>query len=240
MLRDKLSPGTKPGFLKSEKMLRFKLLYIHKSVLENVYVNNIVNYGWCYSITLTYNVLGWCYCQYLHWDSLHPISSKYRVVGTLQYRAKTICSNKQLLKEEEEHLTKALMNCNYPRWALNRVRMKINNIAHKNKNKSRTTQLNNTPRPHITVPYYRGLSESIKQRCKNYGVQVYFRGGKTIKNLLMAPKDLDPMMKKSGVIYSYKCGRVECDEEYIGESSRTFGERFKEHQKAPLSHIWPF
>ena len=41
------------------------------------------------------------------------------------------------------------------------------------------------------------------------------------------------MMKKSGVIYSYKCGRLDCDEEYIGESSRTFGERFKEHQKAP-------
>ena len=49
----------------------------------------------------------------------------------------------------------------------------------------------------------------------------------------MAPKDIDPMMKKSGVIYSYKCGRVECDEEYIGDSSRTFGERFREHQKAP-------
>ena len=26
---------------------------------------------------------------------------------------------------------------------------------------------------------------------------------------------------------------MECDEEYIGESSRTFKERFKEHQKAP-------
>ena len=25
----------------------------------------------------------------------------------------------------------------------------------------------------------------------------------------------------------------QCDEEYIGESSRNFGERFKEHQKAP-------
>ena len=76
-------------------------------------------------------------------------------------------------------------------------------------------------------------SESVKKRCTNYGVQVYFKGGTTIKNLLMAPKDVDPMMKKSGVIYSYKCGRVECDEEYIGESSRTFGERFKEHQKDP-------
>ena len=49
----------------------------------------------------------------------------------------------------------------------------------------------------------------------------------------MAPKDKDPLMEKSGVIYRYKCGRVECDDEYIGESSRTFGERFKEHQKAP-------
>ena len=26
---------------------------------------------------------------------------------------------------------------------------------------------------------------------------------------------------------------MECDEEYIGESARTFAERFKEHQKAP-------
>ena len=49
----------------------------------------------------------------------------------------------------------------------------------------------------------------------------------------MAPKDQDPMLKKSGVIYRYKCDRVECDEEYIGEISRTFGERFKEHQKTP-------
>ena len=39
--------------------------------------------------------------------------------------------------------------------------------------------------------------------------------------------------EKSGVIYRYKCDRVECGEEYIGESSRTFGERFKEHLKAP-------
>ena len=42
VLRDKLSPGTNPGFLKTEKMFRFKLLYIHKSVSENVHVNNII------------------------------------------------------------------------------------------------------------------------------------------------------------------------------------------------------
>ena len=73
----------------------------------------------------------------------------------------------------------------------------------------------------------------MKRTCNKYGVQVHFKGGVTIKNLLMAPKEQDPMMKRSGVIYRYKCDRIECDEEYIGESSRTFGERFKEYQEAP-------
>ena len=85
----------------------------------------------------------------------------------------------------------------------------------------------------MVVPYYKGLSESLKKVCSKYGVQVYFKGGNTIKNLLVAPKDQDPIQEKSGVIYRYKCDRVECDEEYIGESSRAFGERFKGHQKAP-------
>ena len=64
-------------------------------------------------------------------------------------------------------------------------------------------------------------------------MQVYFKGGTTIKNLLITPKDKDPIQKQSGVICRYQCDRVDCDEEYIGESSRTFGERFKEHLKPP-------
>ena len=35
------------------------------------------------------------------------------------------------------------------------------------------------------------------------------------------------------MIYRYRCGRVDCEEEYIGESGRTFGERFREHMRAP-------
>ena len=31
----------------------------------------------------------------------------------------------------------------------------------------------------------------------------------------------------------FRCGRVDCEEEYIGESGRTFAERFREHMKAP-------
>ena len=85
----------------------------------------------------------------------------------------------------------------------------------------------------MVIPYYGGLSESLKKICSRHGVQVYFKGGTAIKNLLMVPKDKDPIMKKSWVIYRYMCNRVDCNEEYIGESSRVFAERFKTHQKAP-------
>ena len=48
----------------------------------------------------------------------------------------------------------------------------------------------------MVVPYYQGLRESIKRSCKKYEVQVHFKGGLTIKNLLMAPKDKDYILKK--------------------------------------------
>ena len=86
---------------------------------------------------------------------------------------------------------------------------------------------------YLVVPYYKGISESIKRSCKKYGVQVHFKGGLAIRNLPMAPKDKDHILKKSWVIHRYRCDRVECDEEYTGESARTFAERFKEHLKAP-------
>ena len=86
---------------------------------------------------------------------------------------------------------------------------------------------------HIVIPYTQGLCESIKRICGRYGIQTHFKGGRTIKNLLVSPKDKDPMVNQSGAIYRYQCGDLGCDDEYIGESSRTFGERYKEHLKAP-------
>ena len=137
--------------------------------------------------------------------------------------------------KEQEHIKQALTTCKYPRWALNRTLKKT--MAQKqstSKNKGPRGN-NNLPRrrTYITVPYIKGLGESVKNTCKKYGIQVFFKGGKNIKDLLMAPKDKDLITQKSGVIYRYKRDRVECDDEYIGESARTFGERFKEHLKPP-------
>ena len=54
--------------------------------------------------------------MYLKWDSHHPISSKYSVVGTLHHRAKTVCSSPDKLKREEEHPSRVLTTCKYYRW----------------------------------------------------------------------------------------------------------------------------
>ena len=105
-----------------------------------------------------------------------------------------------------------------------------------NRNRTRRIQTgknNNKTNLYMIVPYHQGLSERIKRTCNKLGVQGYFKGGQTIKSLLMAPKDKDPSTNKSGVIYRYKCSEHGCNEEYIGESTRNFAERFKEHLKAP-------
>ena len=38
---------------------------------------------------------------------------------------------------------------------------------------------------------------------------------------------------QSSAIYWYQCGDLGCDDEYIGKTSRTFGERYKEHLMPP-------
>ena len=168
---------------------------------------------------------------FLQWDSNHTITSKYSVVDTLHLWAQVICSSPELLQQEEKHLHQALTRCNYPEWSLNRAKIRFKTRKTKKlNNNTKDSASNQNERPYMVVPYYKCVSKSLKKICGKHGVQVYFKGGHTIKSL---PKDQDPILKKSGVLYRYKCGRVDCNEEYIGESSRTFGERFKEHQKAP-------
>ena len=104
----------------------------------------------------------------IQWDSHHHLSAKYCVISTLTQRAKTVSSNPELLQNEMEHLRKALTNCKYPKWALDKVEKRLT----------------------------RSTGEV------NDGANI-------------------------------QCGDLTCNDEYIGETSRTFGERFKEQLKCP-------
>ena len=92
-----------------------------------------------------------------------------------------------------------------------------NPITTRSRNKAKVGQ--------VVIPYTKGIAESIKQICGKYGIQVHFKGNTTIKQVLMKPKDQDPKDNKSGIIYSYQCKHLDCNEEYIGERARTLRER---------------
>ena len=49
--------------------------------------------------------------------------------------------------------------------------------------------------------------------------------------MLVKPKNKDPKDHQSNVIYNYQCEEVGCNEENIGETSRTLGERCRDHLK---------
>ena len=171
---------------------------------------------------------------YLQWDSHHHLYAKYSVINTLKHRGRTVCSNQQLLKKQEDHLNIALSNCKYAGWDLNRASIRSKkNTRTKNNNISINSKNNKKNKPYIVVLYMKGLSESCKSICRKHGIDMHFRGVNTIKELLVHPKDRDNILQKSGVIYRYKCYRANCEDEYIGESGKTFTERFREHMRAP-------
>ena len=152
-----------------------------------------------------------------------------------------MCSKPELFQQEKDHIRKTLTKCKYPKWALDKVEKRLNRSSSEIidwvNNKVMTSAQPFTKevknKGHIVIPYTQGLCESIKQICGRYGIQTHFKGGRTIKSLLVSPKDKDTMVNQSGAIYWYQCGDLGYDDEYIRETSRTFGERHKDHLKAP-------
>ena len=168
--------------------------------------------------------------QYLHWDSHRAITSKYSMIGTLYHRARTICSNPSQLQKEEKHLFKSLRKCKYPIWVLNRVKLKSETPALKKIKKTSTNQLLTTAQcQNHTLLYLtiKGLVRASRELARNISKEVI-----PSKTSLWLQR-IKIQSLKSGVIYRYKCDRVDCDEEYIRESARNFEERFKEHLKTP-------
>ena len=134
------------------------------------------------------------------------------------------------------HIRKALLDCNFYPWDLNSLFITFNHkysiYSTQNVNSEQHSNSNNK-NISIVVPYIKGLSERFKKTCNSLGIPEHFKGNNTIQTLLMAPKDKDSKCHKSGVINQFKCPHSNCQEEYIGESGRSFGDRLKENLRAP-------
>ena len=114
--------------------------------------------------------------------------------NTLTHRARALCSTPQLLNNELQHLEKVLKQCKYLRQAINKVLQKQ---QHQQMNTANNRHIHSSTKKkcYIVVPCAEGTCESFKTIWQKFRVQLHFKGGTTLKNLLVSPEDKDTITK---------------------------------------------
>ena len=91
------------------------------------------------------------------------------------------------------------------------------------------------PKPRVILLYLtpRAYLKTSRRSAVRMAYRPTSRAIEPVRTSWLSPKDRNPMENQSGTIYWFQWGELACDEEYIGKTSRTFRERFKEHLKEP-------
>ena len=156
--------------------------------------------------------------QYLAFESNHHLAHKKSVVRSLVHRAHVVVSGEEDRKLEIERVYAVLRENGYKEWTFKPPRPK------KQKKESTGAKKGGAS---YTLPYVQGVSEQLSKIFKNHDINTYFKPYNTIREQLVHPKDPVPPGKKCGVIYKIACN--DCEEIYVGETSRALGTRLKEH-----------
>ncbi|XP_072016570.1 uncharacterized protein [Amphiura filiformis] len=163
--------------------------------------------------------------QYLQFDSHHPLHQKLGVVRTLLDRKDTIVTETEDQRKEELHIKQALARCGYPEWSINKVKADKENPKPKVKppkdSRERSKGL-------VVIPYVEGLSERVSRIFKKHGFSTSMKPHRTIRNMLVHPKDKRDPLQSAEVIYEIPCQN--CPKTYIGETGRLFETRLTEHK----------
>ena len=134
--------------------------------------------------------------QYLSFRSHHPTAHKVAVVRTLMTRAENLSSSGVEQTEEEKRVTDALRGNDYPSGFIQKHTITSRRREGVEIERSKTT---------LTLPYIRGLSEAIRHVLTPLGVKVVFRPLRTLRQMLVRPKDPVPIEEHKGVVYSIPC-----------------------------------
>ena len=133
-----------------------------------------------------------------------PLSQVQCYPNTLSHRPLPCAAILSCSKKKRITSGRLSPSVNILKWALDKVEKRLNRSSRQvnggGNNNAQSANYEVQNKGHIVIPYTQGLCESIKKICGRYGIQTHFKGGRTIKNLLVSPKDKDPMVKQSGAI----------------------------------------
>ena len=163
--------------------------------------------------------------QYIHYLSNHHPQIKRAIVATLTRRANSICDPAKL-NAELDHLKRTFITLNaYPRQLVERTMTETLNQQTERPPKSEPSPIR------ISIPYQGQVSHHISRLLrKTASIDVTFSSGKTLKTILKAngrASGNQTSCNPRGCIYQLNCN---CGNSYIGETSRPFDIRLKEHK----------
>lgn len=174
--------------------------------------------GWLTSVYRKPTATG----QYLNFASNHPTHVKTGLVIGLIKRAKSICSNDNILKTELDSIKQHLNNCGYPQSIFNKALNKVNN--------SRELEPTTEEKPITTVciPYVKNVSEKLRRINSKYKIRTVFKSKDTIRSRLTKLKPENEQQNTKNIIYKIPCS---CGRNYVGQTSRPVTVRINEHVK---------
>ena len=146
----------------------------------------------------------------------------------MYHRADTEVTDDLDRQAQKSYVNSALTKRGYPRWALEKA------VQPKNK-KPTSTESKPASKGSVAIPYVKGFSEALKRTYNTYSVNAYSRPTRTLRQILVSPKDKTEKKDITGPIYGVFCQgqttRGKCEEFYIGETERSLKNCFLEHNR---------
>ncbi|XP_050510634.1 uncharacterized protein LOC126887260 [Diabrotica virgifera virgifera] len=164
--------------------------------------------------------------RYLNYKSNHNINVKKGIIKSLYDRAKITCSNENSFLAEKQLLTSVLLKNDYPLSFINKELSRLDRMEQNNLERDPTTFTRNNTRK-ISIPYIKGLSEKLKTIGNKFNISTTFKTTNTLRSILSKTKPNNDQERTKNCIYKIPC---ECEQFYLGETSRPLDVRISEHQ----------
>jgi len=139
-------------------------------------------------------------------------------------RGRCLVAEAEYRKQEDLHVEDTLRACGYPKWTFNKVRCRIGSRRDEKTGKQRDS----SRRPVVVVPCVEDVSEAVARIMRRRSVPVAMKPYKTLKTVLVHPKDKQKKEDLTERVYKVPCAN--CDKTTIGETGRKFGVRLQEHR----------
>jgi len=144
-------------------------------------------------------------------------------------RKDTLVSTENDKNKEELLIRTALRKCGYPKWIFQMVKQDQRNKELRAKKTNKKSTSDQSDGGLVVIPYVGRLSEATERIDRKYGISTAVKPYKTLRNLLVHPKDKRTVGQTGESVYKIPCDN--CSSMYIGETGRSYGKRQEEHRK---------